>query len=80
MFDLTTHSTYLGWRWTYVEGIFHMPHSTDRRTHTTAVVAPVVEHWMERDTMSERSTNGATSRSFNLIDTVTSSASNNRDR
>ena len=26
-----------------------MHHSTDRITHTTAFVAPVVEHWLERE-------------------------------
>ena len=45
-----------------------MYHPTDRITHTTAFVTPVVEHWLEREiaqwmidptthrTMSERST------------------------
>ena len=45
-----------------------MHHPTDRITHTTAFVTPVVEHWLEREiaqwridptthrTMSERST------------------------
>ena len=27
-----------------------MHHPTDRITHTTAFVTPVVEHWLERDT------------------------------
>ena len=26
-----------------------MHHSTDRITHTTAFVTPVVEHWLERE-------------------------------
>ena len=26
-----------------------MHHPTDRITHTTAFVTPVVEHWLERD-------------------------------
>ena len=37
-----------------------MHHPTDRITHTTAFVTPVVEHWLEREiaqwVMSERST------------------------
>ena len=40
-----------------------MHHPTDKITHTTAFVTPVVEHWLEREidptthrTMSERST------------------------
>ena len=57
-----------------------MHHPTDRITHTTAFVPPVVEHWMERkiaqwvhpmkdrsDTMSERPYHGATSRSLSRI-------------
>ena len=28
---------------------FYMHHPTDRITHTTAFVTPVVEHWMERE-------------------------------
>ena len=30
------------------QGFFYMTHPTDRITHTTAFVAPVVEHWLER--------------------------------
>ena len=26
---------------------FYMHHPTDRKTHTTAFVTPVVEHWLE---------------------------------
>ena len=56
-----------------------MHYPTDRITHTTAFVTPVVEHWLEQEialwvhsmkdrsdnhrTMSERSYHGATSRS-----------------
>ena len=29
------------------QGFFYMHHPTDRITHTTAFVAPVVEHWLE---------------------------------
>ena len=28
--------------------LFYMHHPTDRMTHTTAFVTPVVEHWLER--------------------------------
>ena len=28
---------------------FYMHHPTDRITHTTAFVTPVVEHWLERE-------------------------------
>ena len=31
------------------QGIFYMHHPTDRMTHTTAFVTPVVEHWLERE-------------------------------
>ena len=33
----------------YQQGFFYMHHPTDRITHTTAFVTPVVEHWMERE-------------------------------
>ena len=29
------------------QGFFYMHHPTDRITHTTAFVTPVVEHWLE---------------------------------
>ena len=31
------------------KGSFYMHHPTDRITHTTAFVTPVVEHWLERE-------------------------------
>ena len=31
------------------KGFFYMHHPTDRITHTTAFVTPVVDHWLERD-------------------------------
>ena len=31
------------------QGFFYMHHPTDRITHTTAYVTPVVEHWLERE-------------------------------
>ena len=52
-----------------------MHHPTDRITHTTAFVTPVVEHWLEReiaqwvhpmkDRSDDPSRHGATSRSIN---------------
>ena len=33
----------------YQQGFFHMHHPTDRTAYTTAFVAPVVEHWLERE-------------------------------
>ena len=32
------------------QGIFYMHHPTDRTTHTTYFVTPIVEHWLERKT------------------------------
>ena len=29
------------------QGFFYMHHPTDRVTHTTAFVTPVMEHWLE---------------------------------
>ena len=31
------------------QGFFYMHHPTDRITHTTVFVTPVVEHWLERE-------------------------------
>ena len=31
------------------KGFFYMHHPTDRITHTTAFVTPVMEHWLERE-------------------------------
>ena len=36
------------------KGSFYMHHPTDRITHTTAFVAPVVEHWLEREIKNTR--------------------------
>ena len=30
-------------------GFFYMHHPTDKITHTTAFVTPVMEHWLERE-------------------------------
>ena len=45
MFYLTTHSTH------FIYGYMasYMQYPTERITHTTAVVTPVVEHWLERE-------------------------------
>ena len=31
------------------QGFYYMHHPTDMIAHTTASVAPVVEHWLERE-------------------------------
>ena len=33
----------------YQQGFFYMHHPTDKMTHTTAFVTPVVDHWLERE-------------------------------
>ena len=33
--------------------VFYMHHPTDRITHTTSSVTPVVEHWLEREISGE---------------------------
>ena len=35
------------------KGSYNMHHPTDRIAHTTAFVTPVVEHWLERETLFE---------------------------
>ena len=42
-----THCRHIGY--SYRQGFFYMHHPTDRITHTTAFVTPVVEHWLERE-------------------------------
>ena len=37
------------------QGFFYMHHPTDRIAHTTAFITPVVEHWLEREPMKDRS-------------------------
>ena len=63
MFYLTTHSTHFIYGYMASDhsdsekgnplppqqGFFYMYHPTDRITHTTAFVTPVVEHWLERE-------------------------------
>ena len=73
---MTTHSIHFISLFRLAASDFYMHESTDRMTHTTAFLTPVVEHWLEREiaqwihhegsihrTMSERSYHGATSRS-----------------
>ena len=31
------------------QGLFYLHHPTDKITHTTAFVTPVVDHWLERE-------------------------------
>ena len=33
----------------YQQGFFYMHHPIDKVIHTTAIVTPVVEHWLERE-------------------------------
>ena len=40
-----TWATLFDWQ----QGFFYMHHPTDRITHTTAFVTPVVQHWLERE-------------------------------
>ena len=42
---LPPHGLLFDWQ----QGLFYMHHPTDRITHTTAFVTPVVEHWLERE-------------------------------
>ena len=40
---------YMGYSFQLAARFFYMHHPTDRITHTTAFVTPVVEHWLERE-------------------------------
>ena len=42
------HQTY-GKHTNYQQGFFYMHHPADRIAYTTPFVAPVVEHWLERE-------------------------------
>ena len=75
------------------QGFFYMHHPTDRITHTTAFVTPVVEHWLEREIaqwvhpMKDRSDDPphhermlylwAISRSYLFIDALTKKGGSN---
>ena len=44
-----TRCRHIGYSFRLAQGFFYMHHPTDRITHTTAFVTPVVEHWLERE-------------------------------
>ena len=44
-----TRCRHIGYSNQLEQGFFYMHHPTDRITHTTAFVTPVVEHWLERE-------------------------------
>ena len=44
-----TRCRHIGYSYRLKQGFFYMHHPTDRITHTTAFVTPVVEHWLERE-------------------------------
>ena len=44
-----TRCRHMGYSFRWQQGFFYMHHPTDRITHTTAFVTPVVEHWLERE-------------------------------
>ena len=44
-----TRCRHIGYSFRLAARFFYMHHPTDRITHTTAFVTPVVEHWLERE-------------------------------
>ena len=44
-----TRCRHIGYFFRLTARVFYMHHHTDRIAHTTAVVTPVVEHWLERE-------------------------------
>ena len=44
-----TRCCHIGYSYRLTARFFYMHHPTDRITHTTAFVTPVVEHWLERE-------------------------------
>ena len=44
-----TRCRHIGYSYRLAARVFYMHHPTDRITHTTAFVTPVVEHWLERE-------------------------------
>ena len=44
-----TRCRHMGYSFRLAARCFYMHHPTDRITHTTAFVTPVVQHWLERD-------------------------------
>ena len=55
-----------------------MHHPTDRITHTTAFVTPVVEHWLEREIISGHQ--ASLMFVLNLCDTFLCRQSNQQDK
>ena len=47
-----TRCRHIGYSYRLTATFFYMHHPTDRITHTTAFVTPVVEHWLEREIVS----------------------------
>ena len=48
-----TRCHHMGFSFQLAERVLFMNHPTDRITHTTAFVAPIVEHWLERETAQQ---------------------------
>ena len=44
-----TRCCHIGYYYRLAARVLYMHHPTDRITHTTAFVTPVVEHWLERE-------------------------------
>ena len=44
-----TRFRHIGYSYRLTARVFYMHHPTDRITHTTAFVTPVMEHWLERE-------------------------------
>ena len=45
-------TSHMGYSFRLEAKVFYMHHPTDRITHTTAFVTPVVEYWLERETFT----------------------------
>ena len=46
---METRCRHIGYPYQLTARVLYMHHPTDRITHTTAFVTPVVEHWLERE-------------------------------
>ena len=44
-----TRCRHIGYSFQSAARVFFMHHHTDRITHTTAFVTPIVEHWLEQE-------------------------------
>ena len=73
-----TCSCYMGYSFRLAEGFFYMHHPTDRITHTTAFVTPVVEHWLEQGIVREETCCRHMGYSFQLAAMVLLYASSHR--